>query len=260
MNRIKKGLIFLAAIFAASLQVSCQKDNTLQYNNATMGNIVDGIFVSDQGNRFNIVDQLCIGNLMEMERAFIVCDVLNRSADGGENEYDVRLNHMSKVLTKDAVSHTNATEEMMIQDPIHIENAWISGGYMNMFIIYPVKVGSTTTHLINLVHEGGMTDPETEEEIPGTYRFTLRHNSNGDKITPPQVIDYVLAGAYVSFPLNTYIAEKEADFSIEWIWHKNAGAGLSSETEVKALKARFTSEGYQHAPKAPAIQTTAIVE
>ena len=260
MNRIKKGIIFLAAIFAASLQVSCQKDNTLQYNNATMGNIVDGIFVSDQGNRFNIVDQNCYGNLQEMERAFIVCDVLNRSAGADENEYDVRLNHISKVLTKDAVPHTNLTEEMMIQDPIHIENAWISGGYINMYIMFPSKAGSSTPHIINLVHEGGMTDQETGEEIPGTYRFTLRHNSNGDKITPPQVIDYVLAGAYVSFPLNTYITEKEADFSIEWTWHKNAGSGLSSETEVKALKAKFTSEGFQHAPKNSGVRTTAIVE
>lgn len=260
MNRIKKGLIHLAAVAAALLLTSCEKDSTLQYNNATMGNIVNGVFISDQGNRFNVVEQECLGELKDMKRAFILCDVLNKTAGGADNEYDVRVNQIATVVTKDAVPHTDVTADMMIQDPVHIENAWISGGYINMLIVFPSKSGSNTSHLINLVHEGGIIDPETEEEIQGTYRFTLRHNSNGDKITPPQVVDYVLAGGYVSFPLNSYITEKEADFSIEWTWHKNTGAGLSSETEVKTLTARYTSDGFQHAPQNPGIQTTAIVE
>jgi hypothetical protein len=259
MNSIKKGLIYLAAILAGTFMTSCEKDNTLQYNNATMGNMVDGIFVSDQGNRFNIVDQRCDGQLDEMKRAFIVCDVLNKSAGGGENDYDVRLNHIASVLTKDVVLHTDVTEEMIIQDPIHIENAWISGGYINMVIMFPSKVGSSTSHLINLVHEGGMTDQQTKEEIAGTYRFTLRHNSFEDKIST-QPADYVMAGGYVSFPLSTYITEKEADFSIEWTSHISVGAGLSSETEVKSLKGKYTSDGFQHAPQNPAVQTMAIVE
>ena len=182
MKRIKKGLIYLAAVMAASFMTSCQKDNTIQYNNATMGNIVNGVFISDQGNRFNVVDQQCIGELKDMKRAFIVCDVLNKTVGGEDNEYDVRVNQIATVLTKNAVPHMDVTAEMMIQDPVHVENAWISGGYINMFIMFPSKVGSTTSHLINLVHEGCLIDPETQEEIPGTYRFSLRHNSNGESI------------------------------------------------------------------------------
>lgn len=260
MNIVKKGLIYLAAMLAASLVTSCEKDNTLQYNNATMGNIVNGVFISDQGNKFNVVETNWPEGFMNMNRAFILCDVLNKTAGGADNEYDVRLNQVAKVVTKDAVYHDDVTAEMMIQDPVHIESAWISGGYINMLIMFPSKAGSSTSHLINLVHEGGMIDQATNEEIPGTYRFTLRHNSNGDKITPPQIIDYVMAGGYVSFPLNSYIREKEADFSIEWTWHISAGAGLSSETEVKMLKAKYTSDGFQHAPQNPGVQTTAIVE
>lgn len=259
MKRIKKGLIYLAAVMAASFMTSCQKDNTIQYNNATMGNIVNGVFISDQGNRFNVVDQQCIGELKDMKRAFIVCDVLNKTVGGEDNEYDVRVNQIATVLTKNAVPLMDVTAEMMTQDPVHVENAWISGGYINMFIMFPSKVGSTTSHLINLVHEGCLIDPETQEEIPGTYRFSLRHNSNGDKITPPQIVDYVLAGGYVSFPLSTYISDKEAEFSVEWTWHKDAGAGLSSETEVRSFKAKYTSEGFQHAPH-PKVQNFAIVK
>lgn len=262
MNRIRKGLnIFIAALAATSFIVSCQKDDTLQYNNATMGNIVDGRFVSDQGNIFNVVDQTCPGELPAMERAFVICDVLHRTAGGQNNEYDVRVNQIATVLTKDVVPHTDTTEEMLIQDPVHIEYAWVSGGYVNLYILIPMKAGSTTKHLINLVHEGAMTDVTTGGELEGSYRFTLRHNSNGDKISAEQTVDYVLGGGYVSFPLSSYISEKEAKFSIEWVWHKNVGAGLSSETETRAMSTTYTSDGFQHAPKStPAQMMMAIVE
>ena len=131
---------------------------------------------------------------------------------------------------------------------------------LNLFIIFPVKAGSTTSHLINLVHEGCMTDAETKEEISGTYRFTLRHNSFGDKIEQPLTADYILTGGYVSFPLSSYISEKEAQFAIEWVWHKNVGAGLSSETETRAISTTYTSDGFQHAPKSVSAQMMAIVE
>jgi hypothetical protein len=195
-----------------------------------------------------------------MKRAFVICDVLNKTVEGEDNEYDVRVNLIASVLTKDIVPNMDVTTDMMVQDPIHIENAWIAGGYINMYVMFPVKAGSQTTHIINLVHEGFITNPETEEEIPGTYRFTLRHNANDDKITPDQVVDYALAGGYVSFPLSSYILGTEAEFSIEWIWHKNVGDGLSSETDVRSLKAQYTSDGFQHSPTKVKAQVAACIE
>lgn len=249
MNILKKGFIYLAAALAASLQISCQKDDTLQYYNSTMGNIVDGVFISDLGNKFNVVEQKCDGDLSTMKRAFVVCDVLRKTVGGEENEYDVRLTQISSVLTKDVVLNTEVTEDMKVQDPIYIDHAWIAGGYINMSIVFPVKSGSETSHLINLVHEGNIIDPATEEEIPGTYRFSLRHNSYNDKITPPQVIDYVYVGGFVSFPLSSFITEKEAEFSIEWPWHKSIGSGLSSEIETLSFRTKYSADGFQHAPQ-----------
>ena len=68
MINIKKTIIYIAAAILALGSVSCQKDDTLQYNNFTMGNIVDGRFVSDQGNTFNVVEQLCSGKIQEISR------------------------------------------------------------------------------------------------------------------------------------------------------------------------------------------------
>ena len=252
--------ICLAAALLCIGAASCKKDTTIQYGNITMDNVDGSTFVSDQGNIFNVVDQTCPGDLPSMSRAFVICDVLNRTAAGAENEYDVRVNQIATVLDKKVISQADVTEEMLVQDPIHVEYAWISGGYVNLYIMFPMKSGSSTKHMINLVHEGKMIDSATEEEIEGTYRFTLRHNSNGDKITPELTVDYVLGGGYVSFPLNSFIAEKEAKFSIEWVWHKNVGAGLSSEKETRSLVTTYSAEGFQHAPKSTTAQQMAIVE
>ena len=239
--------------------LSCEKDDTLMYNNATMGNIVDGQFISDQGNIFNIVEQTCAGDVTSMTRAMVVCDVLNKTQGGAANEYDVRLTQLGRVLAKNIVYHEDTDEDMQVQDPVQIEYAWMSGGYMNLFIIFPVKAGSTTSHLINLVHEGCMTDAETKEEISGTYRFTLRHNSFGDKIEQPQTADYILTGGYVSFPLNSYITEKEADFAIEWVGHSTTTGGLAPETEHRTMSIKYTSDGFQHAPQSITAKASAHV-
>ena len=248
MENIKKILICLTAILTLSAAVSCQKDDTIQYNNSTMGNIVNGTFISDQGNIFNVVDQTCDGKLDTLKRAFVVCDILNKTAGGSSNEYDVRVNYIADVLTKNVVPTAEATDEMKVQDPIRIEYIWLSGGYVNMFVVFPVKEGSKTTHLVNLIHEGMMTDKGSNEEKKGTYRFTLCHNSYGDKLTPPQTQGYLLTGGYVSFPLSSFISENEAEIQIDWVWHKTIGTGLSTELDNKTVSTIFKKNEYTDAP------------
>ena len=72
---IAAAMIFLAAI-------SCKEDETLRYNNMTMGNAVEGTFVSDQGNIFNVVENPCKGDILAAERSLVVCDVLNKTKGG----------------------------------------------------------------------------------------------------------------------------------------------------------------------------------
>ena len=56
MNKITGKLIILAAAAVSFAAASCHKDDTLRYNNVTMGNVVAGTFISDQGNAFNVVE------------------------------------------------------------------------------------------------------------------------------------------------------------------------------------------------------------
>ena len=62
MNIFGKAIIILAA---AATVISCKKDEILMQNNLTMGNVVDGTFVSDQGNIFNIVKKIQSKTLKE---------------------------------------------------------------------------------------------------------------------------------------------------------------------------------------------------
>lgn len=260
MNGFRKAIFYLAAAAALTLSVftSCKKDDTLHYNNVTMGNIVDGRFVSDQGNIFNIVDQQCSGQLDTMKRALVICDVLNKTAQGKDNEYDIRLNGIVTVLTKDIVPSAGITEEIQVQDPIRIEEAWISGGYINLYIMFPIKVGSKTMHLINLVHEGCIKDAATGEDMEGTYCFTLRHNSFEDKVTSDKDLEYVLAGGYVSFPLNSFITESKADFLLNWVVGTDNSDESSPKPVTQSLRGKYTTDSYQHSPRTTNMRTARI--
>lgn len=242
MKMIARKLTCIAAALMCIAAVSCKKDTTIQYNNMTMGNVTDGRFVSDQGNIFNIVekDKSINKDLLEMNRAYILCDVLNKTTGGLDNEYDIRLNAMVEVRTKDILTlGTELQEEQMVNDPAHIEYAWFSGGYLNLYVIFPMKKDSETPHLINLV----------QEEAKEGYLFRLRHNSYGEKLNTENANDYVMAGGYISFPVNSLITEDVAKIRLEWTWHKAYGNVLSTETEEKYREGEYVKGGFEHMPK-----------
>ena len=217
MINIRKSIIYVISAFFALAAVSCQSDDTLYYNNMTMGNIVDGRFVSDQGNTFNIVDQLCGGKLETEKRAMVICDVLNETA-GAENEYDVRLRDFYSVLDKDAVPFENATEgEIAVQDPITVEQLWYSGGYLNMLIRFHIVSGSETMHLINLVYS---------KDAEGKYILNLRHNAYDEVYAEkPEGTMIFNGGGYVSFPITKFIKEDEARVFLKWTGYETTEGG-----------------------------------
>jgi len=188
-----------------------------------------------------------------MKRAIVICDVLNKTANGADNEYDIRLNALASVLTKDIVAvGAEAAEEVYVEDPVHIEYLWISGGYINVYVMMPFKVGSKTAHMVNLVQQ-----PSEKE---GQYILRLCHNAYGETMTDTNSHEFVLGGGYVSFPINTIMQEEEAELKIEWKWYQSAGPGLSQVTEYKSIKGTYKKDGYQHVPEALAARTKAVLK
>ena len=237
--------ICLAAALMCLGAASCKKDTTIQYANMTMGNVEGSTFVSDQGNIFHIVEHEGgkLEELLKTERAYILCDVLSKTVGGQDNEYDIRLNDMAKVLTKDIVTlGTEASEEMLKEDPIDMRYCWFSGGYINFYIEFPTKEGSQTSHMINLI----------QKESEKGYLFRLTHNAYGDTIENSANGRIVRAGGYVSFPISTLIKEDKAEVMVEWRWHKTAGEIISMETEVMGIKGTYTKDGFEHPTKGAA--------
>lgn len=240
MKKIK-GFIIALAVGAAALATSCQKDETLRYSNATMGNIVDGRFVSDQGNTFNIVEQTCAGQLDTMKRAFIICDVLTST---GSNAYDVRLNYISSVLTKSPLFSSEIEDlSKLVNDPILLSDIWISGGYVNLYITVPVRRGSDKKHEINFI-----LDQSSDKE--GTYTFLLRHNASGEILKDGQDnSDMVLAAGYVSFPVSQLIKEDQARICVQWHSYKLAAHNvISSHTEDHSIEHIYNKNSFEQVP------------
>ena len=233
----KRTLIYIASALLCFASVSCKKDTTLQYSNLTMGNITEGEFVSDQGNIFNITEKAesIKKDILDMKRAYILCDVLNKTEGGRDNEYDVRLNAFAEVKVKDIIAlGAEVTEESLVEDPIQVDQAWFSGGYLNLYIIFAMKEGSQTPHLVNLV----------QQESQEGYVFKLTHNAYGENMDEKSV----WGAGYISFPVNAIISENSAKVKLEWTWYKSTGTSLSQETEVKSIEGTYTKGGFEHGP------------
>ena len=254
MKQISTVIIAIAAGITVFAAASCRKDDTLRYNNATMGNVVNGTFTSDQGNIFNVVDQTCAGKLDTMKRAFVICDVLNET-EGRENAYDIRLTYVTPVLTKDAILSSSIAEgEELANDPILLQSYWVSGGYINIYLTVPVISDSKAKHYINFEYDD-------TEQTEGTYTFTIRHDGSEEVFNDSNESKITFAYAYVSIPVASIIKEDNARIIIKWLNYKVANGNLVMLNETIEMKREtlYSLDAYQQIP-AEALATRSTIE
>jgi hypothetical protein len=232
----------LLSLFIISALAACKKDETLRYNNVTMGNIHGEEIISDQGNTFVITESLFSVDLNEFtsERVMLSCDVLRETA---EKTYDIRLTGITSVLTKNikTFEETTAEEDLTADDPVIIRDLWYAGGYLNMSIEIAQKKGSETPHYINLVH-----DILAAED--GKYTFILRHNAQGE-VPSEEDREFSTGSGYVSFPIANFIKEDAAEIVLVWNSHKFMGSGHSLiQTERLKHEAKWERIGFEQNP------------
>ena len=257
-----KYIIRIAAALAAfMIMASCAKDDTIRYNNITLGNFVGDKFVSDQGNEFTIVENMTGEKFDGIKRAIMQCDVL-RKVQGTENGYEVRVHYVGEVLTKNPVETAVAAAdpEKIVEDPIKIEDAWISGGYLNMYVMFEIQAyppKENSKHMVNLVF--------TESEVgSGKYNLTLRHNSFGETLATNEedsegevetdssestvLIKWSLSGAYVCFQISDIIQENKAEITLKWKEHVISGYNWLAETHERTINLAYSKDYFEQAP------------
>ncbi len=261
---------------------SCKKDDTLMYGNVTMGNFAGDKFISDQGNEFTIVENMTGEEIKDIKRAIMQCDVLQKTA-GTENGYDVRVSYVGEVLTKNPLTlETAATDpEKTVEDPILVDQAWISGGYLNLYVMFEVQASPAledSKHMVNLVYDpasigtgkislglrhnafgetlGGSKD-EDSGESPGEE--SGEGSGDGVQTQGKELIQWGLAGAYVSFQLSEIITDKNAEITLQWKQHITNDFGWQAEVEDKSHKMLYNKNHFEHAPLALKSKT-AVVE
>ena len=270
-----KYIIRIAAALAAfMIMASCAKDDTIRYNNITLGNFVGDKFVSDQGNEFTIVENMTGEKFDGIKRAIMQCDVL-RKVQGTENGYEVRVHYVGEVLTKNPVETAVAAAdpEKIVEDPIKIEDAWISGGYLNMYVMFEIQAyppKENSKHMVNLVFDENGTGS-------GKYTMTLRHNAYGETLATDSAdndnsneessdedsdnddggemetqgqnpIQWGLTGAYVCFQISDLIQENEAEITLKWNEHIIVENIWTAETHERTADLSYSKDNFEQAP------------
>lgn len=270
-----KYIIRIAAALAAfMIMASCAKDDTIRYNNITLGNFVGDKFVSDQGNEFTIVENMTGEKFDGIKRAIMQCDVL-RKVQGTENGYEVRVHYVGEVLTKSPVETAVAAAdpEKIVEDPIKIEDAWISGGYLNMYVMFEIQAyppKENSKHMVNLVFDENGTGS-------GKYTMTLRHNAYGETLPTDSadndnsneessdedsdnddggemetqgqnLIQWGLTGAYVCFQISDLIQENEAEITLKWNEHIIVENIWTAETHERTADLSYSKDNFEQAP------------
>ena len=210
MNRI---FCLFAPLLALVLFASCKKDDVLYYNDVTFVNAADGVYITDYGLTYDIVENATVKEIPRDGRLILQCDILKVRGDG---VYEVRVTQFAVPLTKDPVP---SVAEPEADDPIQIENGWFSGGYFNTLLGLFVKDESDVKHLINLEY----TLPD---EANDTLYLRLRHNALGELPADPEdeTDEYSYARTYACFHLNgLQPSGTEVPVQIQWNWYNQEG-------------------------------------
>lgn len=198
---MRKTLSYAAAAAAAlTMVISCSKekrDFPIMMNVTSTGKIIGDTFTDDDGISYEIVQKGSEVKVEDMDRALVIFDVLSKT---GDKQYDIRLNYLHKPLCKTPVKVSEASDEQLVNDPIYINQGWISGGYINLGFVFSHMMQSDVKHMINLVME--------ERQKDDTLRFTLHHNGYGEGFADEgNRSDYTESAGFACFSLSGILPE-----------------------------------------------------
>lgn len=174
-----------------------------------------------------------------------------------EYDYEVRLNAYTDVLCKAPVKESFIRLDEQVRNdsigntPIHIQDAWFGGKYLNINFAVYTKPSSSKAHFINLVHDDTMQSD--------TAYIYLRHNDFGEAWSKEGTI--IPGSTYgfgrVSFDLLPLVEEygnKPDGLPVRLIWTDYKGRTNSDTGVFKSGTTTETSAVYRTGETVTAIE------
>lgn len=172
----KKTLLVLIAILLLPL-AGCFDDDDYSLDkywvtSATIEKTGDSfIIVTDNGDRlFPSATAIPWFQVSDNQRVWVDYTILGDAT--GDLTYFVKVNNMSKILTKGILTLTPQNADSIGNDAVKITNYWITGDFLSIRFIY---YGGQSIHFINLVQD--VNNPLNNEGLPVLW---FRHNRNDD--------------------------------------------------------------------------------
>ena len=206
-----KRLFSLTLLLLVLSAAGCKKDPVLYYNDISFVNATEGVYVSDAGVEYVIVENATDREIPRNGRMIFACDILQKVRTG---VFNVRLNGFSVPLVKDPVLSSGSPAD----DPVSIEGGWISGGYFNTLLGFYLDDASSVKHLINLEY----TLPTESND---TLYLQLTHDALGEvPVNPADETDaYSYVRTYACFPLDGLLPSgTEVPVKVLWKWYDSA--------------------------------------
>lgn len=233
MKKLLRSLLILPLVL---LLPSCDEElGLLVSNEQTMGTVAPDCFITDQGLKYNIFSKECEGDLFELKRAFIVCDVLRKGKEPAS--YDIVLKRFTEVGLPEYEIRKMLPEKTVETDPVQIYSMWTSGRYLNFQLAYPAPKGSDVEHVISFITYTEMED--------GFYVINLIHNAGGEvngEWDPEAKIE--TRTVLVSLPLSSFYTEGTFEdisvpYEVRYTWYTAENGSITTKTVPTFLRGTF---------------------
>ena len=238
MNTATRFLIKAILTATALLTASCSKDEIIMSNCSTMGFLNGDTQIStDEGVIYNIVSGKTGEGIEPGTRVLILCDVLNKT-QGHDDEYDVKASSIKVPISGNPVD-LSSTDMKDWPDAITVTDAWLSGGYLNLYCVWIGKRGSSVAHSTALIYDNIKSDADT-------VAFILAHNGKGEGFYKDSESSADLTTVYeaATFPVKDYIHGGNVTLKLSFTWHKSNGQYIYPETESQSIVYSVPASGF----------------
>ncbi|MDP4205113.1 MAG: NigD-like C-terminal domain-containing protein, partial [Bacteroidota bacterium] len=120
-------------------------------NKTGVGNNEYNITLDDNSILFPVASENQYTDLKNGERVIAYFTILGeKTSTGTQKQYYVKINALKDVLTKGIFMITPEKEDSIGNDPIHVNDVWLTNNYLNFEMQY---YGGNMIHYINLVKD-----------------------------------------------------------------------------------------------------------